>query len=147
MVSHDREFLDNVVTSVLVFENAGKIERYVGGYSDWLRHGNVLTETDKLARKQAKNAANQNSDNQTKPKPSNKLSFKLKHELEQLPDKIEALETELEELQEITNDADFYAQPYEKSAPVMERLKQCKQELDDAVDRWAELEEMQSKAS
>ena len=147
VVSHDREFLDNVVTSVLVFENAGKIERYVGGYSDWLRHGNVLTETDKLARKQAKNHAIENADNQTKPKSPNKLSFKLKHELEQLPDKIEALETELEELQGITNDADFYTQAYEKSAPVLDRLKQCKQELDEAVDRWAELEEMQTKAS
>ena len=147
VVSHDREFLDNVVTSVLVFENAGKIERYVGGYSDWLRHGNVLTETDKLARRQAKNPAIENSDNQSRPKSSNKLSFKLKHELEQLPDKIEALETELEELQGITNDADFYAQAYEKSAPVLDRLKQCRQELDEAVDRWAELEEMQTKAS
>ena len=147
VVSHDREFLDNVVTSVLVFENAGKIERYVGGYSDWLRHGNILTETDKLAKKQAKARANETANEQSVAKPSGKLSFKLKHELEHLPDKIEALENELDEIQEATNRADFYSQPYEKSAPILERLKQCRAELDQAIDRWAELEEMQSKAS
>lgn len=147
VVSHDREFLDNVVTSVLVFENAGKIERYVGGYSDWLRHGNVLTETDKLSGKQAKSRERESTNEQARPKSPGKLSFKLKHELEQLPDKIEALESELTELQNTTNETDFYNQPYEKSAPILERLKQCKQELDHAVDRWAELEDLQSKAS
>ena len=147
VVSHDREFLDNVVTSVLVFENAGKIERYVGGYSDWLRHGNVLTETDKLSGKQAKSREGESTNEQARPKSPGKLSFKLKHELQQLPDKIEALESELTELQNTTNETDFYNQPYEKSAPILERLKQCKQELDQAVDRWAELEDMQSKAS
>ena len=147
VVSHDREFLDNVVTSVLVFENAGKIERYVGGYSDWLRHGNVLTETDKLAKKQLKTRAGEDTGETAKPKSPGKLSFKLKHELEQLPEKIEALESELAELQNTTNGADFDAQPYEESEPILARLKQCKQEVDNAVDRWAELEDMQSKAS
>ena len=118
------------------------------GWSDWLQQCTApVTTTRVMSFKHYENHAIENTDNQTKPKSPNKLSFKLKHELEQLPDKIEALETELEELQGITNDADFYAQTYEKSAPVLDRLKQCKQELDEAVDRWAELEEMQTKAS
>ena len=146
VVSHDRAFLDNVVTSVLVFENAGKIERYVGGYSDWLKHGNVLTETDKVAKHQAKNQSQMPSSPASKASAPAKLSFKLKHELDQLPDKIEQLEKELETLQEIANDPDFYTQPYEKSEPTLARIKQCKSELDRAVDRWAELEQLQQGA-
>lgn len=149
VVSHDREFLDNVVTSVLVFENAGKIERYVGGYSDWLRHGNVLTETDKLAKKEARKLAESNaqakeSSAKNTPAKTTKLSFKLKHELEQLPSKIESLEKELEALQEIANAADFYTQDYEKSAPTLERIASCKHDIDLAIERWEELEKLQA---
>lgn len=149
VVSHDREFLDNVVTSVLVFENAGKIERYVGGYSDWLRHGNVLTETDKLAKKEARKLAESNaqakeSSAKNTPAKTTKLSFKLKHELEQLPSKIESLEKELETLQEIANAADFYTQDYEKSAPTLERIASCKHDIDLAIERWEELEKLQA---
>ena len=147
VVSHDREFLDNVVTSVLVFENAGKIERYVGGYSDWLRHGNVLTETDKLAKKRTTAISSKTREDQENANSSKKLSYKLKHELEQLPDKIEALENELKELQKSTNEPNFYSQSFEQSAPTLERLKQCREELEQAVERWAELEDMQAKAS
>ena len=147
VVSHDRAFLDNVVTSVLVFENAGKIERYVGGYSDWLKHGNVLTETDKIAKQQGKNQARELPQSESKNNAPTKLSFKLKHELDQLPDKIEQLEKELEALQKIANDPDFYTQPYEESEPTLVRIKQCKSELDSAVDRWAELEQLQQGTS
>ncbi len=149
VVSHDREFLDNVVTSVLVFENAGKIERYVGGYSDWLRHGNVLTETDKLAKKEARKLAESNaqakeSSAKNTPAKTTKLSFKLKHELEQLPSKIESLENELEALQEIANAPDFYTQEYEKSAPTLDRIASCKHDIDLAIERWEELEKLQA---
>ncbi len=149
VVSHDREFLDNVVTSVLVFENAGKIERYVGGYSDWLRHGNVLTETDKLAKKEARKLAESNaqakeSSAKNTPAKTTKLSFKLKHELEQLPSKIESLENELEALQEIANAPDFYPQEYEKSAPTLDRIASCKHDIDLAIERWEELEKLQA---
>ncbi|MEM7465815.1 MAG: ATP-binding cassette domain-containing protein, partial [Pseudomonadota bacterium] len=147
VVSHDREFLDNVVTSVLVFENAGKIERYVGGYSDWLRHGNKLTETDKLARSNIKNEHREKDNVKRANTQTAKLSFKLKHELAELPDKIETLETELASLQDLANASDFYDQSYEQTAPTLDRIKQVRLELDTAVDRWAELEEMQSQAS
>lgn len=144
VVSHDREFLDNVVTSVLVFENAGKIERYVGGYSDWLKHDNILTETDKLASKEArKQASAVRVDTSDAVKKVGKLSFKLKHELEKLPEKIESLEQELAQLQEIANAPNFYTQAYEISAPTLDRINACKSEIDIAIERWAELEQMQ----
>jgi len=155
VVSHDREFLDNVVTSVLVFENAGKIERYVGGYSDWLRHGNVLTETDKLSKKEtraaaaaAREAAAQkandlgNASNTGNLSKQGKLSFKLKHELEQLPDKIDSLEKEMEKLLEISNEPGFYTQDHKETAPTLARISACKKEIELAVERWAELEQM-----
>ena len=153
VVSHDREFLDNVVTSVLVFENAGKIERYVGGYSDWLRHGNVLTETDKLSKKETRAAAAReaaaqkandlgNASNTGNLSKQGKLSFKLKHELEQLPDKIDSLEKEMEKLLEISNEPGFYTQDHKETAPTLARISACKKEIELAVERWAELEQM-----
>lgn len=91
VVSHDREFLDNVITSTLVFERAGKIGDYVGGYSDWLRQGNVLTDVDKLPTRP--NAATRSESAKLVESPSSKkLTFKLKHELEHLPVRIDELE-------------------------------------------------------
>ena len=78
---------------------------------------------------------------------STKLSFKLKHELEQLPDKIDALEKELEDLQETANAPAFYTQDYEKSAPTLERIGACKKDIERAVERWAALEKMQAKVN
>lgn len=142
VVSHDREFLDNVITSTLVFERAGKIGSYVGGYSDWLRQGNVLTAVDDPAKKKRSVGARQTSKRTENDKPK-KLSFKLKHELEQIPDRIETLEREVAELHEQTNAPGFYERPFAQTQPIMERLNVCQNELDLALERWSELEIMQ----
>lgn len=145
VVSHDREFLDNVITSTLVFERAGKIGSYVGGYSDWLRQGNVLTQVDKLPTSNAAVASEKPSSPTAalKQPAKSKMTFKLKHELEQLPAHIDKLEHEVAELTAQTADAGFYEQAYDKTQPVMDKLRERQTELDLAIERWGELESMQ----
>ena len=140
LVSHDREFLDNVVTSVLVFEQDGHIREHVGGYSDWLRRGRVLADIDKP--KTAPRAGS-NKDPRATHRAS-KLSFHLQRELDSLPAVIEVLEGEIEALQAETSEAGFYAQPYEEVQGVLESLTSKQTALEDAITRWSELEDMQA---
>ena len=140
VVSHDREFVDNVVSSILVFEESGVIQNYAGGFSDWIRHGKHLAEMDNPTPKKQEN----NSDNSNKKRSSNKkLSYKLKLELDSLPDKIESLEKVVAELEAITNEDDFYSRPYEQQQPILDEMKNKQDALDDAIYRWAELENME----
>lgn len=139
VVSHDREFVDNVVSSILVFEDSGIIQNYAGGFSDWARHGKHLAEMDNpLVKKE------NHSENSKKKRTSNrKLSYKLKLELDSLPDKIESLEKEVAELEAKTNEDDFYSKPYEQQQPILDEMKNKQDALDDAIYRWAELENME----
>lgn len=140
VVSHDREFLDNVVTSTLVFEDDSNVVAYAGGYSDWLKQGKHLNEADNPY--QNKKGRNQTSINEEEKRPvqSKKLSYKLKLELEQLPDKIEALEKEIGSLQEQTQKADFYSRDYQEVQPILDDLSLKQSELEQALERWSELE-------
>ncbi|RDE24317.1 ATP-binding cassette domain-containing protein [Motiliproteus coralliicola] len=156
LVSHDREFLDNVVTSTLVFSGGGKIREYIGGYQDWLRQGGELIQTElpqaaqqKLeqstgqAEQDGANTAAEPTKTEAKPAPAKKkLSYKLQRELDQLPGQMEQLEAELEALQEETGAADFYQQPHDKVAQRLEALQNCEQALEQAMERWVELESM-----
>lgn len=139
VVSHDREFVDNVVSSILVFEDSGVIQNYAGGFSDWIRHGKHLAEMDNpIIKKES------NSENSNKKRTSNKkLSYKLKLELDSLPDKIESLEKEVADLENITNEGDFYSRPYDQQQPILDKMKNKQDALDDAIYRWAELENME----
>ncbi len=139
IVSHDREFVDNVVSSILVFEDSGIVQNYAGGFSDWVRHGKHLAEMDNPIAKKENNSDNENK-NQNK---STKLSYKLKLELDSLPEKIEALEEQLAELQKQTGTDDFYTKPYEEQQPVLDAQTAKQVELDDAIHRWYELENME----
>ena len=140
VVSHDREFVDNVVSSILVFEDTGVIQNYAGGFSDWIRHGKHLAEMDNPTPKKQEN----NSDSSNKKRSGNKkLSYKLKLELDSLPDKIESLEKEVAELEAQTNEDDFYSRPYEQQQPILDEMKNKQDALDDAIYRWAELENME----
>ncbi len=140
IVSHDREFVDNVVSSILVFEDSGVIQNYAGGFSDWARHGKHLAEMDNPIGKKENN----DSDNSNKKRTGNKkLSYKLKLELDSLPDKIESLEKEVAELEKQTNADDFYSKPYEEQQPVLDGLKEKQDALDDSIYRWSELENME----
>lgn len=138
VVSHDREFLDNAVTSVLAFEEGGKVQSYAGGYSQWLKSGRRLKETDDPNKGQGSgNSATVKPVGVGKPK---KLSYKHQRELEQLPQRIETLEQQINQLQQQIADPDFYNQPFEKVQPVMDELKQQQTVLDHAMARWDELE-------
>ena len=145
IVSHDRNFLDNVVTSVLVFEEEGSVASYVGGYSDWAKRGKHLLIAD---RPDQNNQSKTNS--KTSEKPSNstqskgKLTYTMRIELERLPDTIEALEKDLALLHERTSDSAFYQEPFEVTKPIMDELSAKQQELDKALARWSELEDMES---
>jgi len=141
VVSHDREFLDNVVTSILVFEAGGRIQEYVGGYSDWVRRGLALEEIDDPNRSVDRRAKQPRPD-KSAGSPA-KLSYKLQRELDGLPDRIEALEHQIAELQARLAVPGFYAQSFDKTQPVLSKLSAVTCELDTATERWLELEDRQ----
>ncbi|ROU01531.1 ATP-binding cassette domain-containing protein [Marinobacter sp. R17] len=146
VISHDREFLDNVVTDTLFLDGSGRVRSYVGGYEDWRRQGGVFpserparpTEKPKpegggkAASPKAKSAGGGNR----------KLSYKLKLELEGLPDRISALEGEIESLQATVSDTAFYTRPHDEVSETLEALAAKEQELEQTMERWMELEEM-----
>jgi len=139
LVSHDREFLDNVVTSVLVFEGAGEIGEYVGGYADWL----AQTAKQKPA-ESSKAAAEAGKKEKPKSAPSKKLSYKEQKELEQLPDRIEQLEALQTELTTTINSPAFYKQSPEAVALTLDDLKNATDSLAQAYRRWDELDALQN---
>jgi ATP-binding cassette subfamily F protein uup len=144
LVSHDRAFLDNVVTSTLVFEGEGQFREYAGGYSDWERHQRSIPEATPQSVKQSSapaQAAPTASNPADKPR---KLTYKERRELEELPAKIEALEDEQAELHARMGEADFYRQPSEKIAATLDRLETLKRELEAAYERWQTLESIAS---
>ncbi len=137
VVSHDREFLDNVVTSTIVFEEDGKVQEYVGGYSDWLRRGHALAVTDNpfedARRKQ------EAADRRRSRKPT-KLSYKDQRELDALPEDIERLEATIATLQETIAAPDFYAQDSELVQRKLGELGDAETLLEQRIERWGELE-------
>ncbi len=137
LVSHDREFLDNVVTSVLVFED-DRINRYAGGYSDWLNHGRHLTEKDKPAAGIPDPAVSAGNTAATGAR-RGRLSYKYQLELDRLPDEIEALEQDISKLQEAISDPGFYSRDYDSIQPVMDELSEKQRQLDTKMQRWEEL--------
>ena len=145
MVSHDREFLDNVVTSTLVFEGDGVVREYVGGYQDWLRQGGSAKLLG-VADREAKPAPAAPSPAVTapaaeEPAPAKKkLSYKLQRELEALPGKIDAVEKNIAALQEEIAQPAFYQQTAALTGETLARLESLQQELDQLLERWAELE-------
>ncbi len=135
LVSHDRAFLDNVVTRSLVFEGDGRIAEYVGGYSDWLRQKKAA---EKTARQDC--VVKQVPATKAKPSTPGKLSYNEQRELDALPARIEALETEQAQLQEAVSDHAFYQQSAEKIPVVLARLESLATELEEGYARWEELE-------
>lgn len=138
IVSHDRDFLDNVVTSTLVFEDSGKVESYVGGYSDWLKYGRGLRDQESPNVKQVVLAQQKTGAVLDKPK---KRSYKIQRELDELPVKIDTLEKDIAKLETMMADPDFYQKAFDHTQPVMDELAEKQKQLDKAIERWAELEE------
>lgn len=138
LVSHDRTFLDNVVTSTFAFEGDGVIHEYVGGYEDWLRQSK--TRNKPSAEDKAKKQLKTDGTKQAGPeKPKVKLSYKDQRELDALPKRIEALETEQKKIQNTMSEADFYTREAEESAKILARLAELEKELEQAYQRWDEL--------
>ena len=136
LVSHDRAFLDGVVTSTIAFEGDARVNEYVGGYEDW--------------KKQARPAASQGSTQKVKvhtstpqQKKKTKLSYHENRELAQLPERIEALENESRQIETAISQSDFYKQDKNQITETMARLEDVKQELTGLYQRWESLESIQ----
>jgi ATP-binding cassette subfamily F protein uup len=161
LVSHDREFIDNVVTSTLVLEGGGRVGDYVGGYGDWLRQRPVIDSE----RKHAGQSGDRAADAQTTPSPPNpppfdgaqdrlegeglsrtavsskrKLGFKETRELEQLPARIEALEADIAARTQAMHDPAFYKQDAAAIAAAGAAMTLLQAELDAAYARWQALD-------
>jgi ABC transport system ATP-binding/permease protein len=133
LVSHDREFLNNVVTSTLVLEGDGRVKEYAGGYDDWLMQRG---EAAPLAAKPAPARPEQ----KPPPRRARRLTYKEQRELEALPQQIETLEAELGELHQVTADPAFYRKPAAEIIQVKARLESLQKEVAEAYRRWEELE-------
>lgn len=132
LVSHDRQFLDNVVTSTLVFSGGGKIKEYVGGYQDYIHQ--CQSEVSSVKVKQDKKPDAKPS------KDSKKLSYKEQDEYKKLPARIEKLEADIAAQQALISDPEFYNQSPEMIAVEMEKLNKFNLELEDAYLRWDEID-------
>jgi len=138
IVSHDRAFLDNVVTSTWAFDGKGHVNEYIGGYEDYLRQ----SAQEKTQQQAEKPKADSKAQKSTAPaKPKKKLSYKDQRELDALPGLIESLEKEQEQIQQIMADAGFYQQSVEEQQKTTSRLSEITKELEAAYQRWEELDE------
>ena len=157
LVSHDRAFLDNVVTNTLAFEGQGRVREYVGGFSDWLEQRPSATASageeplaikEPLAGKEPsaakKPSTNKKPSNSEKPhsqQPARtKLSYKLQRELDALPAEIERLEQRIAELSEQMFAPEFYAQPQVEISQHANTLKEAQAALEACFERWETLE-------
>ncbi|WP_252179908.1 ATP-binding cassette domain-containing protein [Endozoicomonas sp. 4G] len=144
LVSHDREFLDNVVSSTLVFQPDGKINEYVGGFEDWLRQGgavNQLVAEPQTSKPDKKPETNPGVQSQPEPK-KKKLSYKLQRELDALPAELEKLEEELIQLEETIADPAFYQGDQQVVQTTLARLETVNKDIEEKMERWEELENM-----
>ncbi len=140
LVSHDRAFLDNVVTSLLVLEGDGRVQDFVGGYSDWARWRDArdaarATSARAPARPGAVDAP------VAAAKPARKLSYKEQRELAALPTQLEALEAHKAQLQAEVGDPAFYSRPHAQVAAQLALLAQVDAQIDTAFARWSQLEQ------
>jgi ABC transport system ATP-binding/permease protein len=163
VVSHDRKFLDNVITNCVVFEEPGVVREYVGGYQDWLDQGGKMlsfedesalarlaSATEKTAQKAAlvdattaeKKPPQANAVSTTQNKP--KLSYKLERELEQLTQKIEKMDSEIAQLELRIAEPGFYDLPQNDIQSVLQKLTTLQQTLDNFYTRWDEIESTQN---
>ena len=140
LVSHDREFLDNVVTSSIVFEGNGEVNHYVGGYQDWVSHGGKFATSD-ISEKKA--IERQPKPQKQQPDKSNKLSYKVQRELDQLPGKIEEAENHLAELEKKISDPAFYSKDQVTVNKTMDDITKAQEALEGLYARWEEIEQSQ----
>lgn len=141
LVSHDRAFLNNVVTSTIVLEGGGEINEFVGGYDDWVNQSQASKSVAESKSNPPEAGVNLKSDNTSNaPKPRRKLSFKEEKELAALTEKIEKFESEREEIYTLMSDNSFYQKNPAEIAKIKSRLDALEDELLESFQRWEELE-------
>ncbi len=138
LVSHDRAFIDNVVTSTLVFEGAGRINEYVGGYGDWLRQRRPIADPGSTP-PPAKAAAAAPPSRAAKPR---KRSYKEQRELDAMPAAIQRLEASQAALQAAVSDPELFRRSPAEASAALQRLQRIAQELEAAYARWDMLESL-----
>ena len=138
VVSHDRAFLNNVVTSTIAFED-GNCKEYDGGYDDWVRQSKQ-SETVRPVEKAT--AKPQPAVQPSKPAQRQKMSYKEKQEYEKLPEVIDGIEQQISVIHEAMSAPDFYKQPAEEIKQASDQLAQLNSELETAMLRWEELEQL-----
>lgn len=139
VVSHDRDFLDQTVTKILAFEGDGKVDGVIGGYSDYLeklKHRDDEEEKEDIVKKAEKKAAAAEG---PKP-PAKKLSFKLQHELDTLPEKMTEMQNTITHLTNLLADPSFYGRDAKAFIKVSDDLETIKSDLSKAEERWLELD-------
>jgi len=149
LVSHDRNFLDNIVTSTIVMEGEGKVNEYVGGYNDYLRQRSqpmkAIPQGDSKDSKKSSDAStasvNSNKAVPAVKSPDKKLNYNEQRELQLLPEKIEKLEIEQKEINIVTSDPEFYKKEKFEINKVTKRLTEIQTELTKAYARWEELDD------
>ncbi|PLW68523.1 ATP-binding cassette domain-containing protein [Pseudohalioglobus lutimaris] len=139
LVSHDREFMDNVVTSLLILKGDGRVEEQAGGYSDWEARGGRLDDTATAKASIAEPAPSTPQPAATRAK-QRKLSYKDQRELDALPEKIDQLETRQQALEAQVAEPAFYQGEHTHVEKVLAELGTVQQELETAFERWSELE-------
>jgi ATP-binding cassette subfamily F protein uup len=139
LVSHDREFLNNVVTSTLVLEGGGHVKEYAGGYDDWLRQRKLEPQEEPSQKiPEPKTAVARRPTQKT-----NRLTYAEKRELETLPEKIETLESKLAALHDKMSEPTFYQQDRDAIVQTNEQLQSLQAELAEAYTRWEQLDARQ----
>ncbi len=143
LVSHDRVFMDNVVTGIMVFTGKGQVDEYVGGYSDWVAHGGSLPDTTAQPATATSRTENTGATKQnTAPAPANKRrSYQLQRELDNQPALVEKLENRKAAIEQILSAPGFYNNDPATVAAELEKLAAVEQELSAAYRRWQLLEE------
>jgi ATP-binding cassette subfamily F protein uup len=143
LVSHDRVFLDNVVTSTFAFEGEGRVQEYVGGYQDWLRQSAQSTQRGQSAQSKRRSPKQPSASLSSAPAERKRLSYREARELEALPGQIEALEAELRALSERIAGPEFYKEPADTIKASLDRVEALQRELMAVYTRWDALESRQ----
>ncbi len=146
LISHDRDFLDQVVTSTLVMEGDGKIGEYIGGYTDWqLQYQDKTTKSDAIKSTHKTSVSAQETETRSATN-RQKMSYKEKREWENLPAEIERLEQAIAEITQQMGEADFYQQEATAIQTVIKNMEGLQQALDNAYERWMTLEAKQTES-
>lgn len=144
IVSHDRDFLDQTVTQIIAFEGDGEIVHNIGGYSDYVDFKRGMTAPEKTAAKVVKKVAEKPAAPGAPLPPPQKMSFKLKHELESLPARMAKLEVDIKTYEAHLADPQLYMKDPKAFDTASRRFTRYKKELEEAETRWLELEEMRA---